>query len=118
LIGTDTIDLYKPSRLEMKRGVRHVNIRILQWGSEEQSLKVSPRAAKHSWRTEMVAALEKKKGQKPSRNLLRPALRFDLTRVAQHFPADENLRVGARATFGTLRPAFAGECHELSCSTT
>src|ERR1043166_6370098 len=41
LIGTDTIDLYKPSRLEMRRwGVRRVDIDILEWGSEEQSLKV------------------------------------------------------------------------------
>src|SRR6187401_2125172 len=36
LLGTDTIDLFKPSRLEVKRwGVRHVYIDILQWGSDE-----------------------------------------------------------------------------------
>jgi len=41
LVGTETIDLYKLSRLDMQRwGVRHVDIDILQWGSEEQSLKV------------------------------------------------------------------------------
>src|SRR5438093_5985334 len=41
LVGTNTIDLYKPTRLDMKRwGVRHVDIDILQWGSEEPSLKV------------------------------------------------------------------------------
>ena len=64
LIGTDTIDLYKPSRLEMKRwGVRHVHIDILQWGSEEQSLKVlAPRSKNHCVRR-MIAALEKKKGK-------------------------------------------------------
>src|SRR5437899_5987324 len=33
LIGTSTIDLYKPSRLEMKRwGVRRVDIDVVQWG--------------------------------------------------------------------------------------
>ena len=33
LIGTNTIDLYKPSRLEMKRwGVRKVDIDIVHWG--------------------------------------------------------------------------------------
>jgi 3D (Asp-Asp-Asp) domain-containing protein len=64
LIGTDTIDLYKPSRLEMKQwGVRHVNIDILQWGSEEQSLKVLAPRCKHSCVRKMVAALEKKKGK-------------------------------------------------------
>ena len=64
LIGTDTIDLYKPSRLEMKRwGVRHVDIDILEWGSEEQSLKVLAPRCKHRCVRQMVAALEKKKGK-------------------------------------------------------
>ena len=41
LIGTNTIDLYKPSRLEMRRwGMRHVDIDILEWGSNERSLTV------------------------------------------------------------------------------
>jgi len=36
LIGTSTIDLYKPTKLEMKRwGVRNVDIDILQWGLRE-----------------------------------------------------------------------------------
>jgi 7,8-dihydro-6-hydroxymethylpterin-pyrophosphokinase len=64
LIGTDTIDLYKSSRLDMKRwGVRHVDIDILQWGSEEQSLKVlAPRCKNHCVR-QMVASLHQKKTQ-------------------------------------------------------
>jgi 3D (Asp-Asp-Asp) domain-containing protein len=62
LVGTDTIDLYKPSRLEMKRwGVRHVDIDVLQWGSEEQSLKVLAPRCKHRRVQQMVTALEKKK---------------------------------------------------------
>ena len=61
LVGTNTIDLYKPSRLDMKRwGVRHVDIEILQWGSEEQSLKVLASRKKHSCVRQMVAGLEKK----------------------------------------------------------
>ena len=46
-IGTDTIDLYKTNRLAMRKwGVRMVDIDILQWGSEEQSLQVlAPRVA-------------------------------------------------------------------------
>jgi hypothetical protein len=64
MIGTDTIDLYKPSRLEMNRwGVRHVDIDILEWGSEEQSLKVLAPRCKHRCVRQMVAALEKKKGK-------------------------------------------------------
>src|SRR6266566_4848493 len=64
LVGTGTIDLYKPSRLEMKQwGVRHVEIDILQWGSEEQSLKVLAPRCTHSCVRKMVAALEKKRGK-------------------------------------------------------
>ena len=41
LVGTNTIDLYKNSRGEVRRwGVRHVDIEVLEWGSREESLKV------------------------------------------------------------------------------
>jgi len=62
LVGTDTIDLYKSSRLDMRQwGVRYVDIDILQWGSEEQSLKVlAPRCKNHCVRR-MVAGLQQKK---------------------------------------------------------
>jgi 3D (Asp-Asp-Asp) domain-containing protein len=61
LIGTSTIDLYKPTKLEMKRwGVRNVDIDILQWGSEKQSLKVLGPRAKHQTPRRMIAALQKK----------------------------------------------------------
>jgi 3D (Asp-Asp-Asp) domain-containing protein len=67
LIGTNTIDLYKPSRLEMKRwGVRHVDIDILQWGSSEQSLKVLHPRKKHSTVRRMIAGLEKKGNARPA----------------------------------------------------
>jgi 3D (Asp-Asp-Asp) domain-containing protein len=64
LIGTDTIDLYKTSRADMKRwGVRHVDLDILQWGSKDQSLKVlTPRCKNHRVRR-MVASLQQKKTQ-------------------------------------------------------
>ena len=61
LVGTSTIDLYKPTKLEMKRwGVRNIDIDILQWGSEEQSLKVLGPRAKHLTVRRMIGALEKK----------------------------------------------------------
>ncbi len=60
LIGTNTIDLYKPSRLEMKRwGVRHVDIDVLEWGSREKSLKVLAPRAHHSYVRKMIVSLQK-----------------------------------------------------------
>jgi 3D (Asp-Asp-Asp) domain-containing protein len=64
LIGTDTIDLYKANGVAMRRwGVRHVDIAILKWGSEEESLKVLAPRRKHRCARQMVAALEKKRGK-------------------------------------------------------
>jgi 3D (Asp-Asp-Asp) domain-containing protein len=41
LVGTNTIDLYQPSRADMNAwGVRHVNIRVLKWGSFSKSLAI------------------------------------------------------------------------------
>jgi hypothetical protein len=40
-----------------------VDIDILEWGSEEQSLKVLAPRCKHRCVRQMVAALEKKKGK-------------------------------------------------------
>src|SRR5437660_11021302 len=67
LIGTNTIDLYKSTRLEMKRwGVRNVDIDILQWVSDEQSLKVLGPRTKHRTVRQMIAGLQKKSpGQSP-----------------------------------------------------
>ena len=64
LIGTNTIDLYKPSKLEMRRwGVRHVEIEVVEWGSEAESLKVlRPRKGARIVRR-MIAGLESKKLQ-------------------------------------------------------
>jgi 3D (Asp-Asp-Asp) domain-containing protein len=62
LVGTNTIDLYKPSKLEMKRwGVRNVDIDILQWGSEEKSLQVLGPRMEHGQVQKMVTSLQKKK---------------------------------------------------------
>jgi len=61
LVGTNTIDLYKKTRLEMKRwGVRQVDIDILEWGSEEQSLKILGPRAKHKCVQQMILSLQKK----------------------------------------------------------
>ena len=61
LVGTNTIDLYKPSRLEMRRwGVRRVDIDILQWGSAQESLRVLTPRAKHRQVQKMILALRRK----------------------------------------------------------
>src|SRR5436309_15991269 len=70
LVGTDTIDLYKPSRLDMHRwGVRRVDIDVLQWGSEEESLKVLTPRSKHRCVRQMVTSLQQKKGQQKKKLL-------------------------------------------------
>ncbi len=63
LVGTNTIDLYKPSRLEMRRwGVRHIDVEILRWGSDKESLRVlRPRKSTRLARR-MIASLESKQG--------------------------------------------------------
>jgi 3D (Asp-Asp-Asp) domain-containing protein len=41
LVGTNTIDIYQPTKAHMNAwGVRHVNIKVLKWGSKEQSLAI------------------------------------------------------------------------------
>ncbi|MFL6584210.1 MAG: hypothetical protein ACJ8KU_06800, partial [Chthoniobacterales bacterium] len=62
LIGTNTIDLWRPSRAAVRSwGVRRVDIDILQWGSHEQSLKVlRPRKSSRIVRR-MIASIEAKK---------------------------------------------------------
>jgi 3D (Asp-Asp-Asp) domain-containing protein len=66
LVGTNTIDLYKPTRLAMRKwGVRQVDIEVLQWGSTEQSLKVLRPRKKHSAVRRMVLALEKNAASGP-----------------------------------------------------
>src|SRR5436853_1995615 len=61
LVGSNTIDLYKPTKLEMKRwGVRNVDIDVLHWGSEEKSFQVLGPRAKHQTPRRMISALQKK----------------------------------------------------------
>lgn len=41
LVGTNTIDLYKPSKTEMNTyGAKKVNIRVIKWGSFMRSLAI------------------------------------------------------------------------------
>lgn len=62
LVGTNTIDLYKPTRVAMRNwGVRHVDIDILEWGSRERSLYVLRPRRKVGIVRRMIAGLEASK---------------------------------------------------------
>lgn len=55
MVGTGTIDLFKPTSREMNRwGVRHVTIEICEWGSPEKSLQVLMERRKFRHVREMV----------------------------------------------------------------
>lgn len=60
LVGTKTIDLYKPSFNSMNLwGTRRVTIKVLRWGSFEKSLAIlKPRAYKASHIRQMVASIQ------------------------------------------------------------
>jgi len=47
LVGTNTIDIYQPTKAHMNAwGVRNVNIRVIKWGSFSKSLSIlRPRTA-------------------------------------------------------------------------
>lgn len=58
MVGTNTIDLFKPNNRAMNRwGVRHVTIEILEWGSPEESLEVLQERRKFRHVREMVSDL-------------------------------------------------------------
>ena len=66
LVGSNTIDLYKPTKLEMKRwGVRNVDIDVLQWGSEQKSLEVLAPRNKFPQVQQMLVALQNKTPSRP-----------------------------------------------------
>src|SRR5204863_6664881 len=62
LVGTNTIDLYKISRRAMRLwGVRRVDIDILEWGSNQQSLKILAPRRKNGLVRRMIAGIEANK---------------------------------------------------------
>ncbi|MBU3665362.1 MAG: hypothetical protein FGM15_05725 [Chthoniobacterales bacterium] len=59
LAGTNTIDLYQPTRAQMNRwGVRRVTIEILEWGDPQRSYAVLKPREKHAHVRRMVRQLE------------------------------------------------------------
>jgi len=67
LIGTNTIDLYKDNRRQMRTwGVRMVHIDILLWGSPRRSLEILTPRARNSQVRPMIAALRHQTQGPPS----------------------------------------------------
>ena len=59
LAGTNTIDLYQPTRAQMNRwGVRRVTIELLEWGDPERSYTVLKPRTKFAHVKRMVRQLE------------------------------------------------------------
>lgn len=61
LVGTNTIDLYKPTKADMRNwGARKVNIEVVRWGSFSKSLAIMKDREKASGRVRaMVQRIEK-----------------------------------------------------------
>jgi len=66
LIGTNTIDLYKDNRRQMRDwGVRMVHIKILIWGSARRSLEILTPRARNAQVRPMIAALRQQTQGQP-----------------------------------------------------
>ncbi len=61
LVGTKTIDLYKPNKAGIKAwGARNVKIKVLKWGSYARSMHILKDRTKHSHVRAMVNGIKKK----------------------------------------------------------
>lgn len=61
LVGTNTIDLYKPTMSEMRNwGLKYVDIEVLEWGSFEKSLDILEDRQRNRHVRLMVASLKQK----------------------------------------------------------
>jgi 3D (Asp-Asp-Asp) domain-containing protein len=62
LVGTRTIDLYKPSKASMDQwGARKVDIKVVKWGSTARSLAIlRPRIGKAPHIAEMIHEIQRK----------------------------------------------------------
>jgi 3D (Asp-Asp-Asp) domain-containing protein len=60
LVGTNTIDLYTPTKVAMNDwGARKVNIRVIQWGSFSRSLAIMNERKHNTHVRKMVNRIEK-----------------------------------------------------------
>jgi len=60
LVGTNTIDLYKPDKKEMANwGARKVNIKVLKWGSYRRSLAIMKPRTNSTYIQRMVDRIQR-----------------------------------------------------------
>jgi 3D (Asp-Asp-Asp) domain-containing protein len=60
LVGTGTIDIYKPTKAAMNQwGTRRVNIDIIKWGSFDKSLSIMKSRTGYAHIRQMVKKIEK-----------------------------------------------------------
>ncbi len=73
LVGTGTIDLYKPSRSQMNEwGVRHVDIEVVRWGSWDRSLRLMQNRRGYSHVRQMYSDIQRRLSQLPSKTSTTP----------------------------------------------
>lgn len=73
LVGTGTIDLYKPNQNMMNDwGVRHVDIEVLQWGSYSRSMDIMRARTKWPHVRRMVEDIQAKVYQVTAKSLRSP----------------------------------------------
>lgn len=60
LVGTNTIDIYQPTKAHMNAwGVRNVNIRVLKWGSFSKSVAILKERQKYGHVRSMVSRIQR-----------------------------------------------------------
>jgi 3D (Asp-Asp-Asp) domain-containing protein len=60
LVGTNTIDIYQPTKAHMNAwGVRNVNIRVLKWGSFSKSVAIMKERQKYDHVRSMVNRIQR-----------------------------------------------------------
>ena len=70
LVGTKTIDLYKPNMAGISDwGVRNVNIKVMKWGSYAQSYTILKDRTKASHVRQMVQSIQRKQGSTATASL-------------------------------------------------
>jgi 3D (Asp-Asp-Asp) domain-containing protein len=103
LVGTGTIDLYKPDAASMRRwGVRHIEIEVIEWGCFEESLEVLlPRVGKAPHIAAMVRGIRAKtKGRSEVAEAVPAGLRSPAGRPLAPKPATSGRRENAAQAAG------------------
>jgi 3D (Asp-Asp-Asp) domain-containing protein len=60
LVGTNTIDIYQPTKDHMRAwGVRNVNIRVLKWGSFSKSIAIMKERQRYDHVRSMVSRIQR-----------------------------------------------------------